>query len=74
MSLKSAFSPEIVESKQIELIITLITSGNFEGKLKGLNEMKKIVEDIRMKPKVLQEHISKANLLEVLTENSSFNG
>ena len=36
--------------------------------------MKKIIEDIKTKPKMLKEKIVKNNLLEVLTDNSSFNG
>ena len=41
---KQTFSEQTIEKIHIDLIIALILSGNFEGKLKGLAELKRLCE------------------------------
>ncbi len=43
------------EKKSLELIVNLILNGNFEGRLRGLNELKKIIDySFRRKDNILQ--------------------
>ena len=65
----------MLDKKQIELILNLVITGNFESRLKGMNELKKIVDEVsRSRRDILREQLPKTNLLMFLTENSNFNG
>lgn len=53
----------------------MIISGNFEGKLKGLAELKRLCEGtFCLKKEVLKEKILTPSLLNALTDNATFNG
>ena len=72
---KESFPSDFLDKKQVELIVNLVISGNFESRLKGMNELKKIVDEVsRGRRDILREFIVKTNLLIFLTENSNFNG
>ena len=65
----------MLDKKQIELTLNLVITGNFESRLKGMNELKKMVDEVsRSRRDILREQLPKTNLLMFLTENSNFNG
>lgn len=75
LSQKGLLPREEEEKKTLSLIISLILNGNFEGRLRGLNELKKIVDyNLRTnKKEYLTVEIQRSNLLAFLTDNKNFN-
>lgn len=72
---KEAFPSEMLDKKQIELTLNLVITGNFESRLKGMNELKKVVDEVsRSRRDILREQLPRTNLLMFLTDNSNFNG
>lgn len=73
-SSKGLLARDEEEKKSLELIVNLILNGNFEGRLRGLNELKKIIDyvSIRRKDTILNEFKSK-DLLNFLIDNKNFN-
>lgn len=45
------YTPEVIETRQIGLTFELIYSTNFERKLKGLNELKNLIDRNAMRAK-----------------------
>ena len=43
-STKGLLGRDEEEKKSLEMIVNLIINGNFEGRLRGLNELKKILD------------------------------
>jgi len=63
-SLKGLFSREEEEKKTLQLIVSLIVSGNFEGRLRGLNEMKRLMEyQVFRKKDIIIAEITNKDLL-----------
>ncbi len=72
-SQKGLLSREEEEKKTLQLILSLVVSGNFEGRLRGLNEMKRMVEyPLKRKDSIIAE-ITNKDLLSFLIENKNFN-
>ena len=66
---------DVVENRQINLIFELIDATVFERKLKGLNELKNLIDKctLRYRTERLTTVLRERNLVDYLTDNNSFN-
>lgn len=69
------YPQELVEARHISLIFELIYSTNFERKLKGLNELKNLIDktQLRARTEKLTTVLRDRNLVDYLTDNNNFN-
>jgi hypothetical protein len=69
---KNAFSDQKKSELEIELILLHIKIGNFEGKIRGLSELRYILEN-HWKKEEFKDKILTPFLLSSLTDSSTFN-
>ena len=73
-SSKGLLPKEEQEKKSLELIVNLIINGNFEGRLRGLNEMKRMTDHYySYKKEITLNEIKNRDLLNFLIDNKIFN-